>query len=265
MTVVDSFLHVPFVSPRLIAPARSSGHSSRRRSALSIVPASTFMLVVLLLSVGIGLGAPRGTVAASTAEIATDVLNLRTDPGTWGDVIAEMTWGEVVDVLDGPTDDGWYQVSYGDDIGWASGEYLSFGGVGSSGSSGGSSERWIDIDRSSQMVTLYDGDNAIASYWAALGYDDTDDGYYATAIGTYYVYGMWADLSWTDYGQAYITNWVGFDPERANGFHSWSMDENGNVIDGGDGPTGGCAALEPWASAEVYNFAEIGMRVEVHW
>jgi hypothetical protein len=202
-------------------------------------------------------------LAATTGEIATDVLNLRTDPGTWGDVITQMTWGEAVEILDGPTDDGWYQVSYDGEVGWAFGEYLSFGGVGGGGR--GSSERWIDVDRSSQTVTLYEGENALASYWGALGYDDSDDGYYATAIGTYYVYDKWANLSWTDYGQAYITNWVGFDPERANGFHSWSMDENGNVIDGGDGATGGCVALEPWASGEVFDFAEIGMRVEVHW
>jgi uncharacterized protein YraI len=260
-TVAESMQLTPF-TPSF--PSMTATTPSRRyRSAISVAGASGFMLVLLLLSAITGLGTPIGAAAATTAEVATDVLNVRTDPGTWGDVIAQMTWGESVEVLDGPTDDGWYQVSYYGEIGWASGEYLSFGGVGSSGS--GSSERWIDVDRSSQQVTLYEGDNAVASYWAVLGYDDSDDGYYATAIGTYYVYDMWSDLSWTEYGQAYITNWVGFDPERANGFHSWSMDENGNVIDGGDGPTGGCVALEPWASAEVYNFSEVGMRVEVHW
>jgi hypothetical protein len=60
-------------------------------------------------------------------------------------------------------------------------------------------------------------------------------------------------------------SWVGFDPSRVNGFHSFSMDENGNVIKGGDGPTGGCVALEPSAAAALYDFADYGMRVEVHW
>ena len=96
-------------------------------------------------------------------------------------------------------------------VGWASGEYLAFDGV---GGGGGWSERWIDVDRSSGMVTLYEGDSAIASYRGALGFDGSDYGYYATAIGTYYVYSMYADLAWTEYGQAYITNWVAFDPEQ---------------------------------------------------
>jgi hypothetical protein len=98
-----------------------------------------------------------------------------------------------------------------------------------------------------------------------MGYDQSDAGYYATAIGTYYVYAKYAPLAWTDYGQAFIADWVAFDPDRNNGFHSWSMDGDGNVLPWGDGATGGCVALEPSAAAAVYDFAEIGMRVEVHW
>jgi hypothetical protein len=170
-----------------------------------------------------------------------------------------MVWGETVEILGGPTDDGWYEVAYGGYVGWAAGEYLSVGGV------GGGGERWIDVDRSTVAVTLYDGGAVVATYWAALGWDTSDYGYYATAIGTYSIYSMDASLVWSEPGQVYFTHWIGFDPERANGFHSWSMDEEGNVIPGGDGPTGGCVALEPSAAAEVYAFAEIGMRVEVHW
>ena len=77
---------------------------------------------------------------------------------------------------------------------------------------------------------------------------------------------MTKGLTWTEWGQAYITDWVGFDPDRFNGFHSWSMDENGNVLPWGDGATGGCVALEPSGRrTKSYDFAYEGMRVEVHW
>ncbi len=234
------------------------------RSTRGLIRLPARFLAVLLTVVAIallaGIGGPAGARAGAWAEIGTDALNLRDAPGPWGDVLAVMGWGESIEVLSGPTDDGWYEVSYDGAVGWASGEYLSFDGVG-----GGWDERWIDVNRSTQEVTLYEGDAAVASYWGSLGWDQSDDGYYATATGTYYVYDMWADLSWTEYGQAYVVDWVGFDPDRSNGFHSWSMDADGNVIAGGDGATGGCVALEPWAAAEVYAFAEIGMRVEVHW
>ena len=237
---------------------------ARARNRQSPAPLRFLAILLTLTTVflALGLATPSGA-SASSAEIATDALRLRDAPGTWGDVLTVMTWGESIEVIDGPTEDGWYKVSYDGMVGWASGDYISFDGVGGTG--GGGSERWIDVDRSSGMVTLYEGDNALASYWGAMGYDTTDYGYYATAIGTYYVYEFYRDLAWTEYGQAYITDWVAYDPERNNGFHSYSRDEYGNVLPSGDGPTGGCVALEPWAAAEVYNFAEIGMRVEVHW
>lgn len=209
--------------------------------------------------------------AASDGYIDTDVLNLRESPGTYSPVLALMWQGEYVAVYDGPTDDGWYLVEYQGMVGWAYGGYLAIGGVpgwasesnAAVGSSGG--ERWIDFDRTSQTVTLYEGDYPIASYWGAIGWDTSSDGFFATAIGTYYVYSKYAPISWTDWGQTYISYWVGFDPYRSNGFHSYSLDVNGNVLPNGAGATGGCIALDLGAAATVFDFASIGMRVEVHW
>jgi len=79
------------------------------------------------------------------------------------------------------------------------------------------------------------------------------------------VYSKAKGLNWTEYGQAFITDWVGFDPDRANGFHSYSRDGNGNVLPNGAAATGGCVATEPGAAAAIFAFAEMGMRVEVHW
>jgi hypothetical protein len=220
------------------------------------------LLATLLVLVTVaGIGGREPAAAAETATVATDSLNLRAKPSTDAEIITTMYWGELVEVVRGPSEAGWYKVWYEEYVGWAHGKYLAFGGgVGAS-----DGEAWIDINRTTQTVSLLYGDTVVASYWAALGWDTSDDGYYATASGTYYVYEMRAGLHWSELGQVYITHWVGFDPDRANGFHSYSRDEAGNVIPGGDGPTGGCPALSPGAAAELYDFASIGTRVEVHW
>ena len=69
------------------------------------------------------------------------------------------------------------------------------------------------------------GIEPVAAFPASLGFDPSDSGFYATAIGTYYVYEMYAGLNWTDWGQAWIWDWIGFDPDRQNGFHSYPMDQ----------------------------------------
>jgi uncharacterized protein YraI len=276
--------------------------------------------------------------AAIDSYVDTDVLYLRSDPSTDGGVLAQMSYGEYVAVIDGPTEDGWYFLDYAGSQGWAYGEYLNVGGspgwagdggsgVGGSGDTvwvdtdalnvradaskdawilgtvgqgaeftvvgepydgfypvaygdqvgwvagkylswapvAGGQERWIDVDRSSSTIRLMVGDEAIGYWWAAMGFDNSDDGFYATALGTYYVYEKNAKLTWTDWARGYISYWVAFDPERYNGFHSWTMDKKGRVIDGGNGATGGCIASEPGLAEALYEFATFGMRVEIHW
>lgn len=246
------------------APQRALGQSHR----VGLVVGSVLFALLVLAGV-----AP-SVQATDVAFVDTDVLNLRSGSGTWADVITRMWQNEAVEVLDGPTEDGWYKVNYAGEIGWTYGGYLSIDGAPGwepwpeeTAVGGGDSEpeHWIDIDRTSRTVSLMVGTEAAATYPASLGWDTSADGFYATAIGTYFVYGMNADLTWTDWGQAYIQDWVAFDPDRSNGFHAWSMDANGRVIPSGDGPTGGCVALEPWAANELYAFASLGMRVEVHW
>ena len=222
-------------------------------------------LAALLVTLGLG-----GSVAqaADIAYVATDVLNVRDAPTTEGAVIAELRWGEDVKIVAGPTADDWFQVVDQRTTGWVAGDYLSWRPVGAYDGGdgvGAGAGRWIDVDRSSQTVTLYEGGEAVASYWGALGWDSSDDGYYATANGTYAVYTMNAGLTRSSTGDLWFTHWVGFDPDRANGFHTFSMDADGNLLPGGDGPTGGCVALSPAAAAELFAFAEIGMTVEVHW
>ena len=307
------------------------------------------MAVGVLVALAAAVLLPPGTARAGQgATVTASALNLRSGPGTWSGAIGVLGTGEWVEILSGPTDGGWYEVSSTDGVGWVFGEYLALGdAVGGAGGwtawndpwsdwdqpwnswfasytawagtdplnarawpgadaevlglvsarqavvvtgeavagflpieyhggrawvwsaslrfDGPPPERWIDVDRSGQTVTLYEDGAAIASYWGAMGFDQSADGFFATANGTYHVYSKTEDLTWTPWAESFITDWVGFDPSRVNGFHSFSLDWLGTMLPWGSGPTGGCVALAPWAADHVFAFAEYGMRVEVHW
>jgi len=196
--------------------------------------------------------------SGGTVWVATGALNVRVDADPGANVIGIAGQGDALNVV-GDAVGGFYPVSYAGTTGWVSAEFLSWSPV------GGGSERWISVDRSSSTISLMVGNEPIATYPAMMGMDNSEDGYYATALGTYYVFVKNADLTYTKYAKGYITYWVGFDPERSNGFHSWLLDRNGYFLDGGDGLTGGCVSLEPGLAEIVYEFATLGMRVEVHW
>jgi hypothetical protein len=210
--------------------------------------------------------APAGeTVVASSgvgaavggAWVAIDSVNVRAWAGLEADLLGELWYGEPVTVLGGEVN-GFVPVAFGGGQAWVWRDYLSLDGP-------PGPERWVDVDRSSQLVTLYEGEAPVATYWGSMGFDQSADGFFSTALGTYYVYEKYEDLSWTDWGRAWVTDWVGFDPGRLNGFHSFSRDSSGALIPGGDGPTGGCIALAPAAADHLFAFVRIGSRVEVHW
>ena len=196
--------------------------------------------------------------SGGTAWVGTDALNVRAGPSQNAEVIDIVTQGAELAIAGG-SEAGFYPILAGGGIGWVWAEYVSWEAVGAG------PERWLDVDRSSGTVRMMVGDGPIATYVASMGFDDSDDGFYATALGSYHVYEKVGGLSWTPYGQAYIKYWVGFDQSRLNGFHSYSLNENGKRIRGGDGPTGGCIATDPQSAKEIYHFATEGMRVEVHW
>lgn len=253
-----------------VPPGESGGRRApvtwRHSRSVGLLAALAIALA-MVFSYGVG---AKPVAAYADGYVNTDVLNLRTDAGTWAEVIGQMWDGEYVGVLSGPTEDGWYNVDYQGSVGWAFGSYLMVngsagGGGGSDSSSSFGGERWVDVNRSTRMVTLYEGNSAIDSYYASFGWDESSHGFYSSAIGTYYVYSKNAGLAWTDWGKVYIKYWVGYDAERYNGFHSYSLDANGNELPNGDGATGGCVALPLWAAESVYGFVTIGSRIEVHW
>lgn len=126
-------------------------------------------------------------------------------------------------------------------------------------------ERWIEVDRSEATVTLHDGNRIVAVFAGLMGRDPSPDGYYSTAIGTYHVFSMNRDLTETPFAPGvFLTDWVGFDPERSNGFHSPTRDAEGNVVQTGGTVTMGCVRLSEDDARFLFDFAELGMRVEIH-
>lgn len=214
-------------------------------------------------------------------QIDADSLKVRSNASSGADVLDSLGAGEWVQVI-GDDVDGWSPIDYYGDVGWIATQYISWDGTfqyatfasaetTSKASTGGGEtsgnadgEHWIDVNGGTGEVNLMVGNSSIATYWGSVGYDKSTDGFYSSANGTFYVYAMYKPLAYTAWADTYITNWVGYDPYRSNGFHSYSKDSSGNVLPNGAGKTGGCVALPAGAIAEVYNFSSIGMRVVVH-
>lgn len=234
-------------------------------------------LALLVVVVGTGWLVPTDAAAGEAALVVVEGAPLFVDYDDLT-VVEWMEAGTRVDLFFGPYE--WmYQIRYYDQVGWTWAENIAPEGVGGgtadvgAGTAAGdqavapqepAAERWIDINRSTGAVTLYEGWNAQYIFWGSLS-RDASDGFYATATGTYYVYTKHLPLTYTPYADNYITHWVGFDAERRNGFHSWTKDANGNLASNGAGYTAGCVAIRPGEVEILFDFAYVGMRVEIHW
>jgi N-acetylmuramoyl-L-alanine amidase len=100
--------------------------------------------VQLTANTGYVAGAYLGSVSGGsfaigdTVYVDTDVLNVRSGPGTGYAVIDSLSTGDQGEVIDGPVNaDGytWYEVNYsfGGYSGWVAGEFLSYAGGGGIG------------------------------------------------------------------------------------------------------------------------------------
>lgn len=126
-------------------------------------------------------------------------------------------------------------------------------------------EHWIDVNRTSGVVTLHEGAFVVTTYTSTTGRDASANGFYSTALGTFHVFSMSSELAETPFAEGvYLTDWVGFDPERSNGFHSPARDASGNLQPVQTAATLGCVRLEADDARVVFDFSFIGMRVEVH-
>lgn len=259
--------------------ASARGIVTNRRKFLAGITATSLGLIAGSASRSANKAAASGSigyVAVQGAELFAHPSNLTP--------LLYMDEGVAVDVLFGPHE-GLYEIRYYGTDGWIWADYLSMDGYAApAGNIGGgeeppvtedsasapapvanAAERWIDVNRSSGLVSLMIGNDAIASFWGSLGWEATDDGFYATANGSYNIYGFDYSLHYTEYADNYITHWVAFDPIRFNGFHSYTKNKNGEILPNGAGRTAGCVALAPGDIDQLWDFSEMGMRVEVHW
>jgi hypothetical protein len=124
--------------------------------------------------------------------------------------------------------------------------------------------RWIDVDVTRFVVRLMDGTSAVREIAPVAVGAQIDTGEYAsTQTGLFHVYNKVADLVYDAPYNTYISNWVGFDPDKANGFHSFLKDKTGSVVDASTGRvSNGC--IRTGAEEAIFAFAEVGMPVWVH-
>ncbi len=135
----------------------------------------------------------------------------------------------------------------------------------SDGSSAPTEGRWIDVDVTTFVVRLMDGAAVTREIGPAGVGEQVDTGEYAsTQTGLFHVNSKIEELAYDPPYDTYISHWVGFDPDKANGFHSFLKDAEGKVVDPRTGRiSNGC--IRTGAPDVVYAFAEEGMPVWVHW
>ncbi len=124
--------------------------------------------------------------------------------------------------------------------------------------------RWIEVDVTKFIVRLMDGESVVREVGPVAVGAQIDTGVYAsTQTGLFHVYNKAEDLAFDAPYNTYISHWVGFDPDKANGFHSFLKDKSGTVVDASTGRvSNGC--IRTGAEAAIFSFAEIGMPVWVH-
>ena len=124
--------------------------------------------------------------------------------------------------------------------------------------------RWIDVDVTTLSVRLMDGTAVVREIApVAVGVQIDTGAYASTQTGLFYVHTMTEALTYDAPYDTYISHWIGFDPARDNGFHSFLKDQDGNVVDPSTGRvSNGCIRVGEIEA--VFAYATIGMPVYVH-
>lgn len=124
--------------------------------------------------------------------------------------------------------------------------------------------KWIDVDVTNLAVKLMDGENVVKAIApVAVGREIDTGAYESTQTGLFHVYNKIADRTFDAPYNTYIEDWVGFDIDKANGFHSFLEDKDGKVVEPGTGRiSNGC--IRTGDHAAIFAYAEMGMPVWVH-
>ena len=124
--------------------------------------------------------------------------------------------------------------------------------------------RWIEVDVSRYVVRLMEGERVVRELGPVGVGREIDTGIYeSTQTGLFKVHNKIADRTYDAPYNTYIQWWVGFDIEKANGFHSLLQDKDGNIVDASTGRvSNGC--IRVGEADAVFRYAEVGMPVLVH-
>ena len=126
------------------------------------------------------------------------------------------------------------------------------------------SGRWIDVDVTDYVVKLMDVQTVVRRIDpVAVGAQIDTGTYLSTATGLFHVYSKTQALTYDSPYDTYISDWVGFDPQLDNGFHSFLKDKDGHVVDASTGRVSNGCIRTPQPEV-IFAFAEIGMPVYVH-
>ena len=123
--------------------------------------------------------------------------------------------------------------------------------------------RWIEVDVTRFVVRLMDGKQVVREIGPVAVGREVDTGRYeSTQTGLFHVYNKTAPRTFDAPYNTYIQWWVGFDPAKDNGFHSFLLDAEGKVMDAGTGRiSNGC--IRTGEAEAVFQYAEVGMPVFV--
>jgi hypothetical protein len=121
--------------------------------------------------------------------------------------------------------------------------------------------RWIEVLLDEQKVLLHDGDEIAGEYPVSTGVGTSPET--TTYPGEYRVRSMWRGPEETVPG-VFVKDIVVFDWPHGNGFHSLPMDKDGNILDPTVGAPASAGCIRLANSEELYQFAEIGIRVVIH-
>ena len=124
-----------------------------------------------------------------------------------------------------------------------------------------SSASWIEVDLAKQTIILHERESVIAEYLASTGV--TSDPKYATPPGLYRVQSKEKGPIESVPG-VFVSDIIMFDIQNGNGIHSRPMDNEGKILDAtlGQPATAGCVRVGE--SANVFEFARLGMWVWIH-
>jgi len=216
---------------------------------------------------------PTATPVLAIAEAQPEGTNVRAGPGTDFPRLGTLEGGAELEIVARHSD--WWQVVYGDDLAW-----VYDGVVAASGTEGVPQTavvptavspsptliptpappsaigegRWIDVDISEQLLTAYEGNQAVRSTAVSTGLPQTP-----TVMGQFRIWIKlrYDDMSGPDYYLEDVPYVMYF--HRGYGLHGTFWHDNF-----GQPMSHGCVNLPTSEAAWVFDFVDVGTLVNVH-